>query len=430
VNDGVPRRQAAPRTALAHGAFLALWLAATTSYVGTFVQDIAERWLILELTGTPLPSAMLSTTVVTASLVGMLPAGILADRIEDRRKLVVGSQIAMAIPAAVVALLAATHRVTPAVLLVAAAFLGLGMSLGGPAWYALLSDLLPRELVADAVALNAVSYNIARAIGPAIGGVVLDGAGAPASFASNAASFLVVVLAAVAIRVPARRRRDAPPNLRAAVREPLALLARDLRVRSVTIGMTLFTAGASVVYALAPAYGKITLQATAREYGVVIGAMGTGAVLGAWLLRRLRGRVPPRLLVAAAMATFGVCAVALSRVGSVGAAIVIFVPAGVGWIGSFSSLAALVQVWTPDAIRARMIAVYSMVHLGVWAVGATVGGAIADHASVRAAMLAGGFVCVAAGAVTSRLTLPDSFAGLPASLPPPPPDLEGPASAR
>lgn len=426
MSDGAPA-PAPPRSALAHPAFRALWLAATVSYVGTFVQDIAERWLILDLTGTPMPSAMLATAFVTASLFGMFPAGILADR-RDRRALVIGSQLVMAVPAAVVAALAARHRVTPAVLIVAAATLGLGMSLGSPAWYALLSELLPRELVADAIALNAVSFNIARAVGPAIGGVVLEGAGAPASFALNAASFLVV--AATAMAVGAHRAKAAPSAapLASAVREPVALLARDRRVRSVVVAMTIFSLGASMVYALAPAYGKISLYASAREYGVMIGAMGAGAVLGAAFLRRLRERLPPRVLVATAMATFATCAVGLSRAQSIPVAIALFVPAGAGWIGAFSSMSALAQIWSPDALRARVVAIYAMTHLAMWGIGSAAGGAIAERWGVRAAMLLGGSLCFVAALVTTRLALPASFAGLPA--PPAPSPLEAPSSFR
>jgi MFS family permease len=185
-----------------------MWIALTVSYVGSFVQDIGERWLILDLTTTALPSAMLSTAFVLASLVAMLPAGFLADR-RDRRVLVALSQIAQAVPAAVIAVSSWTGRVTPGALLAASTAMGLGMALGSPAWNALVLDIVPRELVPDAIALAAISFNVARAVGPAIGGVVLAELGAPATFGLNAASFLVVVGAIVVWPPP---RRVAPPD--------------------------------------------------------------------------------------------------------------------------------------------------------------------------------------------------------------------------
>lgn len=397
-------------SALSHPAFRLLWITATVSFVGTFVQEIAERWLMLELTKSPLPSAMLATAFVTASLVAMLPAGVLADRME-RRHLLLVSQLAQAATAAALAVVAWTGHVTPTVLLAGAACLGVALAIGTPAWGAFLPELIPRELVAEAVALNAVAFNIARAVGPAIGGVVLAEVGPAGSFAWNAVSFVAVALALVVIRPPFAEPRTPPPPLRRAFAEPLAHVAREPSLRGVFAAMLLFTFGAASVYALAPAFGKTTLQATPRQYGIMIGAMGGGAVVGAWFLKRLRERLAPRTLVTGTMLTYATCAIVLSRVPSIPLAIAVHVPAGVGWLGTFSCLTALAQVWAPDTLRGRVMALYTMVHFAMWAVGASVGGTIADRFGIRAAMLSGGAACSIAALVTSRLPLPRSFVG-------------------
>jgi len=179
-----------------------------------------------------------------------------------------------------------------------------------------------------------------------------------------------------------------------------------------------------MVYALAPAFGKTTLGANAREYGLLIGAMGAGAIAGVWIMRRVRDRFPPRLVVAATAFVYATCAFAMSRAPNVHVATVLSFPAGVGWTGTFSSLAALVQLWTPDRLRARIIALYSMTHLAMWAMGSTLGGAIADRVDIRTAMLLGSLVCFVTAMVTTRLPLPHSFAGAPPSIPPPAPDFE------
>lgn len=396
---------------LRNPAFRALWIAATVSYVGTFVQDVAERWLVLELTNSPLSAAMLSTAFVTASFIGMLPSGVLADRL-DRRKLVMWSQCAQAFVAGSIALATWTHHVTPAVLIAASAAAGLGLALGAPAWNALVSEILPLDQVAEGVTLNGIAFNIARAIGPAIGGVVLSALGAAFSFFLNALTF-VVVLGAVAIhRAPERAPlSQPPPPMGRAFLEPFAHATRDVAVRAVLVAMLCFTTGAAFIYALAPAFAKLTLDADPRAYGLMLGAMGVGAVIGGAALRPLRLRVAPRVLLAGGMAVFGAAGVALARVHSVPLAIALFVPAGVGWTASFSSLSALVQVWVPNRLRARIVALYTMAHFAMWAVSSTVGGVIGEHAGVRTSFLVGGVLAFAAALVTARLPLPTSFSG-------------------
>src|SRR5262249_19650621 len=145
----------------------------------------------------------------------------------------------------------------------------------------------------------------------------------------------------------------------------------DVRIRSIFIVMVLFTLGASFIYVLAAPFAKLTLEAGPRAYGLILGAMGLGAVAGAMLLKRLRARMPPSALLATLMLLYGAAAIALSQTRNVPLAIGICFVAGVGWTGSFSSLAALMQIWTENRLRARSIALYTMTHLGMWGVGAT-----------------------------------------------------------
>lgn len=406
-----------PASPLAIATFRAIWIAATISFIGSFVQDVAERWVILDLTGSPLPSALLGTAFVTASLLGMLPAGVLADR-RDRRTLVIASQALQGAAAGAVAVLSLTGHLSPGVLLCGAAAVGLGMSLGAPAFSAMISDLVPRELVAEAISLNAVAFNIARAVGPAIGGLVLSTFGPTTSFALNAVSFIGVGLAVLAHPIPRTRHEGAHEPVLRAFAEPLRLPVRDAGIRAVLVAMMLFTFGASMVYGLAPAYGKEALRASPAQYGVMFGAMGVGAVLVTRVLRPLRPRVTPRALVAFTAALYAACALALSGVSSIAAATLLFLPAGAGWTGTFASLTTLVQLWTPARLLARAIALYTVVHFATWAVGSSVGGVLAAGWSIRAAMLVGGALCGVAAIVMTRLPLPATFMGPPGSIPP------------
>lgn len=394
------------RSPLAYAAFRAVWLAAIVSFIGSFVQDVGQTWVMLDLTKSPLPSAMLSTAYVLASLVTMLPAGVIADR-RERRNLVVLSQLVQAGAALVVGVLAWTGHVSPAVLLVGSAMLGLGTAIGSPAWQALVPEMLPREVVAEGIALNAVAFNVARAVGPALGGVIVAHLGAAAAFLANAVSFLGVVGALYLHPPPPRRALSRPPPpLSRAMNEPFAAATADAQLRAITIAMLLFTLGGSCNYALAPAFGKTTLGAGAGRYGIMIGAMGAGAVLMAVLLRPLRARLSPRAFVSAAMLTYAASGLMLARVHDLATATLLFIPAGMGWLGTFSSLQALLQLAAPDRLRARLFALYNVAHLAAWALGATAGGAIAERIGIRTALLTGASMCALGAFATMRLPLP------------------------
>jgi MFS family permease len=389
-----------------------LWLAGIVTFIGSFVQNVGEAWLMMDLTKSPLPVAMLSTAFVGASLFMMLPAGVLADR-RDRRVVAILSQIVQATAALAMALLSYTGHITPGALVAGVALLGIGMALGAPAWAALVPELVPRELVAEAVALNAVAFNLARAVGPAIGGIVLARFGATTSFVLNAASFGVVMIALLIYRNEQPPRQH-PPSVRPlahAFAEPWRVVVSSRDVRSIFVAMIGFTLGAGIFYALTPAFGKETLGSTPLAYGVMIGAMGGGAVLGASVLKRLRSRLAPQTLVASTMLLFAACIAIVSRVSSLPVAMALLVPAGAGWLGSFSSLQALVQIWAPDRLRARIVALYQMAHLATWAVASALGGYLADRHGIRAAMATGAVVCAAAALSTWRVGLPASFVG-------------------
>jgi MFS family permease len=399
------------RSPLSYPAFRVLWVAGIVSFIGSFVQNVGEAWLMMDLTKSPLPVAILSTAFVGASLFMMLPAGVLADR-HDRRKIAFASQVVQMAAALMMAVLSYTGHITPGALVFGVALLGVGMALGAPAWVSLIPELVPRELVAEAVALNAVAFNLARTVGPAIGGLVLSRFGATASFLLNGASFAVVMVALTMHRKldPPRRPTSMRP-MATAFAEPWTVVASGSVIRPIIIAMLGFSLGAGMFYALTPAFAKDTLNASARAYGLMIGAMGAGAVLGASIMKRLRNRMSPHVLVAATMAVFASSVGALAHVSSVPVAMALLVPAGAGWLGAFSSLQALVQIWAPERLRARILALYQVFHLAAWASASALGGVLADRHGIRAAITTGAVVCALAAAATWKLGLPRSFTG-------------------
>jgi len=395
---------------LNHPAFRALWLASIFSYVGTWIQDVGESWLMLSLTQSPLPVALLSTCTTLPAFALTLPAGVLADRV-DRRRLLIVAQAWLALVALVLAAWTWTGRASPEALLVASAALGVGSALTTPPWQSLLPDMVPRTQMGEAVTLNAVAFNLARAVGPALGGLIIGALGAGTAFFLNAVSFLAVI--AVLHGYPhIRRASERAETMRR--HEPLrqALIAgfREVR-RSRALSrcyaaVAAFGFATSGVTALLPSFAKHALGTDARGYGILVGGLGTGAVLAAFGLKRLRATLHARTLVACAMATYGVCILAFSRTHSLGVAAFLLVPAGVGWLSSFTTMNALVQLNSSAWVKSRVLALYQVAFLAAWSIGATAAGTIATAAGIEGTVTLFGLLALSAAALTARMGLP------------------------
>ncbi len=395
---------------LNHPAFRALWIASIFSYVGTWVQDVGESWLMLSLTQSPLPVALLSTCMTLPAFALTLPAGVLADRV-DRRRLLIVAQAWLALVALGLAVWTWAGWATPEALLVASAALGVGSALTSPPWQTLIPDMVPRAQTGEAVTLNSVAFNLARAVGPALGGVLLGALGAGVAFFLNAVSFLAVIavlhgfthIRQASERAETVRRRE---PLRQAVLAAFREVRRSRELSRCYIAVAAFGFATSGVTALLPSFAKHELGTDARGYGVVVGGLGAGAVLAAFVLKRLRATVHARTLVACAMATYGVCLLAFSRTHSLAVAALLLVPAGVGWLSSFTTMNALVQLNAGAWVKSRVLALYQVAFLGAWSIGATVAGSIATSAGVASTVTIFALFALCAAALTARMGLP------------------------
>jgi MFS family permease len=404
-----PRSVRSP-SPLYHSAFRALWIASIFSHLGTWVQDVGESWLMLSLTRSPLPVALLSTCATLPAFALTLPAGVLADRV-DRRRLLIVAQSWLAVVALALAAVTWTGHTSPAALLVASAALGVGSALTSPPWQSLLPDLVPRAQTGDAVVLNAVAFNLARVLGPALGGIVIGAFGAGAAFLVNAASFLAVIevlrryerIKAASARAGAVRREE---SLRAAMIAAFRQVERSRELQRCYAAVAAFGFATSGATALMPSFAKHALGADARGYGVLIGGVGAGAVLAAFVLPRARAALHARTLVAAAMAMYGACALAVSATRHLPLATLLLVPAGIGWLTSFTTLNALVQLNTPAWVKSRVLALYQVSFLGAWALGAAVAGSIATVAGIEHTMTLFALGALFAAAFTAHQGLP------------------------
>jgi MFS family permease len=406
-----PRKSLPPGNPLRHEAFRAIWIAAVFSYIGTWVQDVGESWLMMSLTKDPLPVAMLSTAMTVPMFALLMPAGLMADRL-DRRRILMVAQGSMAAVALALAICTSLGFASPLLLLGASAGLGVGSALSSPAWSSLVPELVPRKETSEAVTLNSVAFNIARAVGPALGGLILAARGPSTAFFLNAVSFLAVIevlrrydeMKKVAAAGVVQRRKPEP--LLRALLAAFIFVKRSGKLRAMHGSVAAFGLAAASVPALLPVFAKQVLHADGGGYGLMLGALGTGAVGAALLLKRVRSMVSARSLIAGAMGLYGVSILAMSLTRSLPVAIALLLPAGMGWLASLATLNALVQLSAPSWIKSRVIALYNLCFYVAWSVGASVGGLMAGRIGVAVTIGLAASGTLAAAVLSARLELP------------------------
>jgi MFS family permease len=394
-----------PRSAwspLAHPLFRALWVASVASHIGSYMTDVGQGWLMSSLTPSPLVVSLLLTAESLPFFALGLPAGALAD-IVDRRRLLIVTQSAMAVAVAALAVITLTGLATPWMLLVLAFALGIATALNDPAWHAAVPEFLPKEELEAGVTLSGVGVNVARTLGPALGGFVVAAAGPGVVFVLDAVSFLGVVAVLIAWR------RERFPNVLpaermvGAIRAGLRFARYSRPLQRVLVAVFLFMVCGAGVMALMPVLGRETGRG-AVGFGLLLGSLGVGAVLGATLLPRIRSKVRADALIAAGSLTFGAVALGAATVRELIFLCPIMFAGGIAWIAVLSTLTVAAQQASPPWVRARALAVYLIVFQAGIAGGSLWWGLVAARAGLSSAYfgIAGGLVVGAALAVRLR----------------------------
>jgi MFS family permease len=387
--------------------FRALWIAQFASNVGTWMQTVGAQWLLIDRS--PLLVSLVQTASSLPIVVLALPAGAWADLV-DRRRLLLGAQFAMFLAATALAVTTFLGAPSPLLILALTFALGCGNAVAAPAWQAIQPDLVERAVLPQAAALNGLNMNVARAVGPAVGGFVVAAVGAGWVFALNAVSFVGIAAAVALWRAPARLDTGPPERLGEAVRAGGRYVRHAPTVRRLLYRAALFIPAASAVWALLPVIAATNLHLGSGGYGVLLAAVGIGAVAGAFVIPKVRARVGSARLVTGAML---VTAVAIAAIGTVSSAVLVAVallPVGAAWIAVMSSLNSALQLALPNWVRARGLAYYLIVFQGAQALGAVVWGTVADRTTVTTALLAAAAVLVAGAVVGLRTPLPDTAA--------------------
>lgn len=390
--------------------FRALWIATVVSNIGTWMHDAGAGWLMTSLSEAPIMVALVQAATTLPMFLFALPGGALAD-IVDRRKLLVWAQLWALACAGLLAALTYAGLTGPGVLLALTFAIATGAALSAPAFQAIVPELVPRPVLQEAVALNSLGINIARAVGPALGGLTIAAAGTEAVFALNALSVLGVMV------VLLRWRREAAPttlpaeHFLGALRAGARYARHSPALRAVLVRSLGFFLFASALWAFLPIVARRELGLGPAGYGALLGAMGAGAVVGALLLPRLRPHLGANGLTVWATALYALAALGLSQAGGFAPAAGAMGFAGMAWVAMLSTFNVAAQTAVPGWVRARALAVNLLVFQGAMAAGSTFWGWLAGHAGIPGTLVLAAAGQVLALVLAARWKLAGDMAG-------------------
>jgi MFS family permease len=374
-------------------AFLVIWTASTLSNIGIAMFDTATGWLMANMSRDPVIVSLIQTATSLPLFLFTIPAGALTDLVDSRR-LLLGVNVAIFAFSALFAGVVALGLGSPEALLVATFLLGVGGALAAPAWVSIAPLLVPSRDLDSAVAANTAGYNVSRALGPAIGGLVIAWAGVSAPFWIYALTNAAIVAALIWWRPPRRVTSGLPAErLTTAIRTGLRHARNNRHLHQTLVRTLAFFPFASAYWALLPLIARAQPQAGAPFYGLLLGAIGVGAILGSAALGRLKDWLGPDGLVA--LATVGTsAALALFAVSVPVATIAACILAGAMWTLTISTLYVSAQVALPDWVRGRGLAIFLTFIFGATTFASAIWGQIAALQSIEVALY-----IAAAGAV-------------------------------
>jgi MFS family permease len=384
--------------------FRTLWVATLVSNIGTWMQNTAAAWLMTSLSSSTVMVALVQAATTIPVFILALPAGVLAD-ILDRRRLLLVTQMWMLLAATVLGVLTLAGHTTPWMLLLLTLMLGLGAAMNAPAWQSIVPELVPRPQLAAAVALNSAGFNVARAIGPAVGGLVVASMGAAGAFLLNALSFLAVVAVLYRWQRPPTNGAEAVEPPGAALRNGIAYVRDTPTLHVVIIRSVAFVVCGIALLALLPVLVRQHLGLGAVAYGWALASFGIGAVLGATLRPYIRHKVTLDRMIVIATIWFAAVLFLIPYQRHLAVDCVLLVNAGVAWLVLLASFNTTVQTTAPSRVRGRVLATYLLFFFGGMAAGSAVWGAVASVLGIPFALQAAAAGLLLGLVATHRLPL-------------------------
>lgn len=382
--------------------FRRLWVALIIFSLGHLIQVVAASWLILELTGSPLWVSLMVGAPTLPLLFLSFPAGAAADLL-DRRKVLITSSMVMVSAAAGMSFLWVSDLTTPARLVGLGLVLGVGVAFFNPAWQALVPALVPTSLVPGAVSLNSATGGVATAVGPAVGGLIVASAGPGWAFAVATVGYAAILLTLIRTR-PISSSQD-----RASMGVAIATGVTYLRFSSGYVSLlflgSLFGLSSAALRAMLPNLTSDVLGGDATTYGLLLGAFGSGAIVGG-LTRELGGKLLDRRMVPGSIMGFGVAGVVAgtsSLILLTAAAVFI---AGLLWSWILATMISIFQLLSPDWVRGRTMGAFVLSVFGVLPIGAVLSGQLGEVIGASGSLNVFSLAVIATGFVARRLDLP------------------------
>ena len=383
-----------------------IWGANLLSNFGTLIQSIGASWMMVSLSGSATLVALVQASTTLPVMMLALVSGAVADNF-DRRKIMLAAQTLMLCAASALAICGLLGVLTPWMLLAFTFLIGCGTALNGPAWQASVGEMVPKPLLSSAIAYNSMSFNIARSVGPALGGVIVAAAGAASAFLVNALSYVGL------IAVLLGWKREVPENhlprerLGSAVGAGVRYVLMSPALKTIMVRAGVFGLFSSAISSLMPLVARDLVKGGPLTYGLLLGAFGLGAVAAAVNISRIRTNFSTELIVRSASLAFLIGAVGAGLSRSILLTMPALALAGGGWVLALSTFNASIQLGSPRWVVARAVSLYQLVTFGGMAAGSWLFGSLADARGVSAALIIAGLLQLIVFAIGLLRRLPD-----------------------
>ncbi|AGS25309.1 major facilitator superfamily protein (plasmid) [Rhizobium etli bv. mimosae str. Mim1] len=369
--------------------FRSIWLATQVSSLGWFMQTVASSWLMATISPSDLMVALVQASTSLPTFVLSIFAGAIADRFSRRRVMLAGRCL-MALASAMLTALVTLGLVDPWIILGLSFLAGCGAALNGPAWEASVGDIVDRPDIPAAVTLTSVASNTVRAIGPALGGIIVASFGLMTAFSLTTFSYLSPMYAVGRRKWKVRSLPFPHESMTSAIYAGLRFAAKSSEIREAVGCGTLFGLASISILALLPLLVRDKFAGGPIAYGILMGGFGTGAVIGGISNSGLRRILPQERLVPLACAACATCSMSLALTPALSLAAPALALGGAGWVIAWSSLGATMQLASPRWIAGRAISIYYAFTYGGIAAGSWVWGALAQKYSLALALTASG----------------------------------------
>ena len=408
--DSSPRSTQSLWRPLRTPTFRNLLVVNVVSDVGTFMQSVGAAWLMISLTAGPIYVALIQTASALPFFIFALPAGTIGD-IVDRRKLILYTETWMFAVAVALAGLTIAGRMSPLLLLLLTFALSAGDAFENPSWRAVLPEVVPKDELQAASALNGIEFNFARAVGPGLAGFIVAAAGAGTAFLLNAASFLGVIVVIARWKRAVHKRTSPPERIWGGTITGVRYLRYSPAIRNLFIRTGCVIFFATALTALLPLVAR-DVKDSPIIFGLLLGCFGFGAVVGAVLMQHARARWSTEILASTGLATYGFATLAVGTVRVVPALCAATFVGGAAWIMFVSLVNVLILNHAPDWVRARVLSLSTLVVQGAVAAGGVAWGTVAEHWGLHMALVSAGAGTIVTLALGLFFRLPDETVDL------------------